>query len=270
MNLQSGSVVINIDIPWNPAILEQRIGRVHRLGQRRSVRVVNFVSKASIEERILDLLKFKKSLFSGALDEGGEDVVMIGESQIKRYMQTVEAATENLEKTDSLYEAEDQIEETRDMEAVDRKEAEQEEAMIQDRSVSEEVPDNATCDAGTTSGVTPDMTTRDVTFTPEQIGIPSPDVNQVASEKGAPPAPLGRLIMQGAELLMGIGQALAKDGTSPREAIEKQMQVMMGKDETTGKLYLKVPIPEPEKIQDILSAIGGLLAGVLAGKRRDA
>jgi SNF2 family DNA or RNA helicase len=72
LNLQSGSVVINMDIPWNPAVLEQRIGRVHRLGQRRLVRVVNFVTKASIEERIVDILKFKKSLFAGALDEGGQ------------------------------------------------------------------------------------------------------------------------------------------------------------------------------------------------------
>ena len=95
LNLQSGSVVINMDIPWNPAVLEQRIGRVHRLGQRRLVRVVNFVTKASIEERILDLLKFKKALFTGVLDEGGQDTVMIGESQIKRFMETVGAVTDN-------------------------------------------------------------------------------------------------------------------------------------------------------------------------------
>ena len=88
LNLQSGSVVINMDIPWNPAVLEQRIGRVHRIGQRRLVRVINFVTRASIEERILDLLKFKKSLFAGALDEGGQDIVMIGESQIKKFMET--------------------------------------------------------------------------------------------------------------------------------------------------------------------------------------
>jgi hypothetical protein len=95
------------------------------------------------------------------------------------------------------------------------------------------------------------------------MGIPSLDVNPLALGNSAPPTPLGRLIMQGAELLMGIGQALAKDGVSPQEAIEKQMQGMMGKDEITGKPYLKVPLPEPEKIQDIFSAIGGLLAGVL-------
>jgi SNF2 family DNA or RNA helicase len=58
LNLQSGSVVINMDIPWNPAVLEQRIGRVHRLGQSRTVRIINFVTSSSIEERILELLIF--------------------------------------------------------------------------------------------------------------------------------------------------------------------------------------------------------------------
>ena len=99
LNLQSGSLVINMDIPWNPAVLEQRIGRVHRLGQRRTVRVVNFVSSGSIEARILELLKFKKSVFAGALDQDGEDVVMLGESQMKRFMKTVETMTEKVERS---------------------------------------------------------------------------------------------------------------------------------------------------------------------------
>jgi superfamily II DNA or RNA helicase len=269
LNLQSGSVVINMDIPWNPAVLEQRIGRVHRLGQRRAVRVINFVSKASIEERILDLLKFKKSLFSGALDEGGEDVVMIGESQLKQYIQTVEAATENLESTDLSYEAEDRIEESRDTEAMNRKEAEQEEPAIQSGRASDGEEDHTACAGAPTTAETPDMATPDTDITPEDRGATSPQAKPIAPENSAPVAALGRLIMEGAELLMGMGQALAKDGASPQEAIEKQMQAMMGKDETTGKAYLKVTLPEPEKIQDIFSAIGGLLAGVIAGSRRD-
>jgi superfamily II DNA or RNA helicase len=100
LNLQSGSVVINMDIPWNPAVLEQRIGRVHRLGQRKTVRIVNFVTESSIEERILDLLKFKKSLFAGALDREGDDVVMLGGSLLKRLMQSVETITAGLDKAD--------------------------------------------------------------------------------------------------------------------------------------------------------------------------
>src|SRR3712207_4842206 len=49
LNLQHATVVINMDLPWNPAVLEQRIGRVHRLGQARPVRVVNFVAQGTIE-----------------------------------------------------------------------------------------------------------------------------------------------------------------------------------------------------------------------------
>lgn len=100
LNLQSGSVVINMDIPWNPAVLEQRIARVHRMGQKRGVRVVNFVSGGSIEERILGLLRFKSSLSAGALDADGDDVVTLGPSQMERFMESVEAATDGLEKRD--------------------------------------------------------------------------------------------------------------------------------------------------------------------------
>jgi superfamily II DNA or RNA helicase len=90
LNLQCSSVVINMDIPWNPAVLEQRIGRVHRMGQKKPVRVINFVTAGSIEERILELLKFKKSVFAGALDKDGQDTVLVGESQLNKLMKTVE------------------------------------------------------------------------------------------------------------------------------------------------------------------------------------
>src|SRR5262249_40457542 len=60
LNLQHATVVMNMDLPWNPAVLEQRIGRVHRLGQSQPVRVVNFVAKGTIEEGMLSVLKFKK------------------------------------------------------------------------------------------------------------------------------------------------------------------------------------------------------------------
>jgi superfamily II DNA or RNA helicase len=92
LNLQHASVVVNVDLPWNPAVLEQRIGRVHRLGQTQGVRVVNFVSKGGIEEGMLNVLKFKKSLFEGVLD-GGDKEVFLGGSRLNRFMESVEAAT---------------------------------------------------------------------------------------------------------------------------------------------------------------------------------
>lgn len=59
LNLQFCHVVINYDIPWNPMRLEQRIGRVDRIGQERVVRAVNFVLKDSVEYRVLGVLQEK-------------------------------------------------------------------------------------------------------------------------------------------------------------------------------------------------------------------
>src|SRR5207248_1086002 len=69
-----------------------RIGRVHRLGQRQPVRVVNFVAQGTIEHGMMDVLKFKKSLFAGVLD-GGATEVFLGGSKLNKFMETVEAAT---------------------------------------------------------------------------------------------------------------------------------------------------------------------------------
>ena len=92
LNLQHATVVVNVDLPWNPAVLEQRIGRVHRLGQTRPVQVVSFVAKGTIEEGMLSVLGFKRSLFAGVLD-GGEREVFLGGSRLKRFMESVENVT---------------------------------------------------------------------------------------------------------------------------------------------------------------------------------
>ncbi len=64
LNLQAASLVINLDLPWNPAVLEQRIARAHRHGQPSSVQVINLVAKDTIEERMLDTLSAKKNVFA--------------------------------------------------------------------------------------------------------------------------------------------------------------------------------------------------------------
>ncbi|MBY0231178.1 MAG: DEAD/DEAH box helicase [Gemmataceae bacterium] len=95
LNLQHACAVVNLDLPWNPAVLEQRIGRVHRLGQTQPVQVVNFVARGGIEEGMLELLRFKTSLFKGVLD-GGEKDISLGGSRLKRFMETVEKATDGI------------------------------------------------------------------------------------------------------------------------------------------------------------------------------
>ena len=89
LNLQEASAVIIMDQPWNPAVLEQRIGRVHRLGQHRPVSVYHFISRGGIEEGMLDTLKFKTSMFEGVLD-GGESEVFLGGTRMQKFMETVE------------------------------------------------------------------------------------------------------------------------------------------------------------------------------------
>lgn len=73
INLQFCSMLVNYDLPWNPQRVEQRIGRIHRYGQKYDVVVANFSNKGNIaEQRILELLSNKFKLFSsvfGASDE---------------------------------------------------------------------------------------------------------------------------------------------------------------------------------------------------------
>ena len=74
LNLQSADTVINLEPPWNPAVLEQRIARVHRLGQHRPVQVINLVTRDSIEERVLRTLEMKRSLFEGVFSGASDEV----------------------------------------------------------------------------------------------------------------------------------------------------------------------------------------------------
>ncbi|NRS47325.1 DEAD/DEAH box helicase [Brevibacillus sp. HB2.2] len=69
INLQFCNQVINYDMPWNPMRVEQRIGRVHRLGQKRDVHIYNLSTTGTIEEHILKLLYEKIDLFEMVIGE---------------------------------------------------------------------------------------------------------------------------------------------------------------------------------------------------------
>ena len=82
LNLQVAPYVINLDLPWNPAVLEQRIGRIYRMGQKRNIQVINLVAIGTIEEQMLAKLKFKTDLFDGVLN-GGEDEVFLDNNKLE-------------------------------------------------------------------------------------------------------------------------------------------------------------------------------------------
>jgi SNF2 family DNA or RNA helicase len=69
INLQFASHLINYDLPWNPMRIEQRIGRIHRLGQENDVHIYNFATRGTVESHILNLLYNKIHLFEQVIGE---------------------------------------------------------------------------------------------------------------------------------------------------------------------------------------------------------
>ncbi len=198
LNLQFASVVVNMDLPWNPAVLEQRIGRVHRLGQKRPVQVVNFVAKGTIEEGMLSVLQFKKSLFAGVLDGGASDVFM-GGSRLTKFMETVETATNSI-------------------------------APV----------------------------TYDTDPAPEAES-PQRDRRRPSEPEEAPPAPPAAdpwsgLIQTGLAFLQGLQQT-----APPGKAASSAPAPLVQRDAKTGESYLRLPMPKPEVMQQLLEGLSVLM-----------
>lgn len=92
LNLQNASVFVNLDMPWNPAVLEQRIGRIHRLGQRAQVHVFLLIADGSYEQRVAALVRGKAELFSAVIEPEGEgEVVAVSGKMLDVAMEAMEA-----------------------------------------------------------------------------------------------------------------------------------------------------------------------------------
>ncbi len=92
LNLQCADTVLNVDLPWNPAVLEQRIARAHRMGQKRKVQVYLLVTEGTIEESLLSTLSAKHDLFLAALDSDSDvDAVDLvsGAEELKRRLEVL-------------------------------------------------------------------------------------------------------------------------------------------------------------------------------------
>jgi hypothetical protein len=114
LNLQAANTVINVDLPWNPAVLEQRIARAHRMGQSQPVQVYVLVTEETLEERLLNTLSAKHELSLAALDVNSEiDKVDMasGMEELKRRLEVLlgakpEAPTDESVKVERQREAE--------------------------------------------------------------------------------------------------------------------------------------------------------------------
>ena len=84
LNLQHADVVINLDMPWNPAVLEQRIARLHRMGQRQPVQVILLLAAESYEQSVAGTAASKQHLFDTVVKgENDDDVVGLSKRMIE-------------------------------------------------------------------------------------------------------------------------------------------------------------------------------------------
>jgi ERCC4-related helicase len=113
LNLQSANTVINVDLPWNPALLEQRVSRAHRMGQQQPVQVFVLVTEATLEEKLLTTLSAKHELALAALDmESQVDALDLasGMEELKRRLEVLlgarpEAPVDETQKAEKEHEA---------------------------------------------------------------------------------------------------------------------------------------------------------------------
>jgi len=138
LNLQrAASACVLLDLPWNPAVLEQRVGRIYRLGQKQPIDVYSLVSEGSIEERIASLVADKRALFRGLFDGTSDGVRFDGsESFLASVEKLVDGApsasapvaqdaedADDTEDADDIQLDADETFETREPEAADGAEA---------------------------------------------------------------------------------------------------------------------------------------------------
>jgi SNF2 family DNA or RNA helicase len=134
LNLQFCNVLVNYELPWNPMIIEQRIGRIHRIGQKRDAHIINLAADDTIEAHILRLLDRKIKLFELVV---GELDVILGEF----------GGAESLEEriTSEFLKAKDERDLDRAMESIGNEIVQSREAGLEQERIASEVSadDNA-------------------------------------------------------------------------------------------------------------------------------
>lgn len=238
LNLQSAATIINIDLPWNPAVLEQRIGRIYRLGQQNNIQVINLVTPYSIEEEMLGKLRFKTSMFEGVLDDG-EDSVFITDDKFSKMMETVSGMVEENEETEKVKDA--------DSNNVKDSECQTETPKAEEGFTTinpKDLETNKACDEHKS-----DENKEEVSI--QQHTSSSLNRESVSNHLNQPKD----LVAQGVSFLSGLAETLK----SP-EATAQLVDSIIEKDEETGETSIKIPVESKETVSNLLNLIGKLFA----------
>lgn len=219
LNLQSAAWLINLDIPWNPAVLEQRIARIYRLGQKKKVNIVNLVATGTIEHKMLDVLKFKSSMAAGVLDNG-DDEIMMQDDKFNEFMnQMAEVMTEKPEHLEGHIASEDDIKD--------------------ERSSEVSTPVSGQIQEGQQLSLFDD----DIVETEKKETKSAKSVSKGAESDKS-----------GQDILHQFASLLKNPAT-----IDTLVTNLTEKDEKSGKTYMKIPVDNEEDIKGLLTGLGKLL-----------
>lgn len=265
LNLQVASILINLDLPWNPAVLEQRIARIYRLGQQNPVQILNLVSKESIEEGMIGKLKFKTSMFEGVLD-GGDDMVFINEDKFKKFMDDIDVVVRETPEPAPVVEYVDEEDSEEQTPVLD--ETPTEESTIPSKEeTAQEQPESDTPNVSPDSPiVSPDSSLynkkpheahpqKDGISTPtssEQPPIPASSTNP--QHPSAPRNPK-QLITESVSFLSGLAETL-KSPEATLQLIDNIVEV----NPETGETILKIPVSSKETVTNVLQLFSKLFS----------
>lgn len=227
LNLQAASVLVNLDLPWNPAVLEQRIARIYRIGQEKVVHVFNMVSEGTIEERMLSTLNFKANMSEGILDNG-IDAVFMEDSKFERLMETIEkvAASKKEPETEGKL-AEEVFEE--EGEVAERK---AHDSLFDIEAMMEDQQDDAS-DA--------DKEKLNDIACIEDSSIDSPE----------------KLVSQGISFLQGLAETL-----SSSEKTQALVDAIVKEDKATGQTHIEIPVPDKQTVASLFSLFSKIISSV--------
>ena len=231
LNLQhAAATVVNMDLPWNPAKLEQRIGRVHRMGQSRGVQVINFVAQGSIEEGMLGVLAFKKSLFAGVLD-GGDSAVFMNGTRLSKFMESVD------EVTGAMGAAEDAA-----ATPLARSQAQAQAAGVEGNPPQQTTPRH---------GAQADRDT--------DASVPIGDAAAAADRAphAAPADPWAPVLEAG---LQWVAALTGPPASADSAGVRRNGAPRVTTDPVTGERSLTLPLPDPATVRRLAEGLAGLLA----------
>ncbi|HJX70423.1 MAG TPA: DEAD/DEAH box helicase [Bacteroidales bacterium] len=225
LNLQTASFLINLDIPWNPAVLEQRIARVYRLGQKRNVSVINMVAAGTIEHNMLKVIGFKKSMAEGVLDNG-DDTIFMGDDRFKKFMESVEKMVEGPS--------------VREINTVEDEKEEKEVVLESPQGVEEP------------SVKTQSETVQQTLFGDDDVPDPAFTESHIKQQETSP----GDLITLGMSFLSKLTETLSNP-----ESTQALAKSLVTKD-VNGQTYLKIPVENEKIVENVMILVSGLLKNI--------